>query len=508
MAALSTGEPPRSASSEARRRPSWSGSSWYSRRRPSSASMTSEGPARLSSSSPSAQKTNTRSAPRRRRTSAISGASPGSGTPSAYRPAPAGLQRGPSTLKTVRTPSSRLGTAAKRKDGWKRGANRKPIPTSRMQLATPSGARSIRTPSASSTSALPQAEEAARLPCLATRAPQAAATIAETVEMLKLREPSPPVPTTSSSEPGSGTSIGVARARAARARPAISSALSPLTRRAMIRPAIWLGVASPRMISSMACAASSSVSPSPRASLARNSIIASPPVRPPPRPGSCGGDACPPRSGSTRGGTGRHRWGGSDVAAPSPPGRPSRRRPPAREGVGLHDQRMVTGGLEWAGQADERGPPVVMDEGGLPVHRPVADHPGAQGLAQRLVAEADPQDRHLPGEGTDGGHRDPCLGRRPRPRRDDQGVVPGQGRQADLVVAEGARSGAQLGQVLDQVVGEGVVVVDDGHTGGASAHATASACSTAANIARALAMVSSYSRPGSESATTPAPTCT
>ena len=45
--------------------------------------------------------------------------------------------------------------------------------------------------------------EADQLPCLTTRAPAPAATIAAIVEMLTLIERSPPVPTTSSARPGS-----------------------------------------------------------------------------------------------------------------------------------------------------------------------------------------------------------------------------------------------------------------------------------------------------------------
>ena len=50
------------------------------------------------------------------------------------------------------------------------------------------------TPSASRQSAVPHCEEAARLPCLATFMPPAAATRAEVVEILKLWA-LPPVPT-------------------------------------------------------------------------------------------------------------------------------------------------------------------------------------------------------------------------------------------------------------------------------------------------------------------------
>src|SRR6266446_7828852 len=139
-----------------------------------------------------------------------------------------------------------------------------------MQRATPSGARSILTPSFSSTSAEPHSDDAARLPCLATRTPQAAATIAARVEMLKVASPSPPVPQVSRSAPS--TWIDVATARAVRAKPVSSSTVSPFMRSATMKPAIWEGVASPRMITWKAEAASSSVRFSHLTSLAIASI--------------------------------------------------------------------------------------------------------------------------------------------------------------------------------------------------------------------------------------------
>ena len=145
------------------------------------------------------------------------------------------------------------------------------MPASSMHRATPSGCRSILTPSFSSTSAEPHSDEAARLPCLATRAPQAAATIADRVEMLNVASPSPPVPQVSSRAPS--TAMGVATARAARAKPVSSSGVSPFMRRATMKPAIWEGVASPRMITSNAAAASPSVRFSHLTSFANASII-------------------------------------------------------------------------------------------------------------------------------------------------------------------------------------------------------------------------------------------
>src|ERR1700682_3581906 len=146
------------------------------------------------------------------------------------------------------------------------------MPASSTHRATPSGPKSIFTPSCSSTSADPHIEEAARLPCLATLAPHAEATMAESVEMLKVDSPSPPVPHVSSS--AASIEIGVAFARAARAKPVISSEVSPFIRSATRNPAIWTGVASPRMICSKADAASSSVRDSHITNLAIASITA------------------------------------------------------------------------------------------------------------------------------------------------------------------------------------------------------------------------------------------
>ena len=106
------------------------------------------------------------------------------------------------------------------------------------------------TPSASRQSAVPHWDEAARLPCLATFMPPAAATRAEVVEMLKLWALSPPVPTIS--KMSMPVSTFVAWSRMAAAQPAISSVVSAralLVERAARNAAFWVGVVSPLMIS-------------------------------------------------------------------------------------------------------------------------------------------------------------------------------------------------------------------------------------------------------------------
>ena len=132
------------------------------------------------------------------------------------------------------------------------------MPVSSASWAVAAGGRSITTPSASSTSAAPQLDEAARFPCLTTRAPAAAATIAPMVEMFTVCAPSPPVPTRSTTGPR--TLIGVACRSIAWASPVISLTVSPFIRNAIPNAAIWADDAAPSMISFIAQAASSGVS--------------------------------------------------------------------------------------------------------------------------------------------------------------------------------------------------------------------------------------------------------
>ena len=96
-------------------------------------------------------------------------------------------------------------------------------------------------PSASSTSALPDFDDTERPPCLATRAPAAAATNIDAVEMLKVCAASPPVPTMSSSGGPGGTSTLVANSRITCAAAAISPTVSFFTRRPTVSAAIITG---------------------------------------------------------------------------------------------------------------------------------------------------------------------------------------------------------------------------------------------------------------------------
>ncbi len=172
----------------------------------------------------------------------------------------------------VRMPISRRGPMACFIAPCRAGAKRKPMPSWSMQVSTLAGVMSRLTPRASRTSALPQSDETLRLPCLATRTPQAATTRATVVEMLKLLVPLPPVPQVSRivsrsmlmssrsiSTTWRPTRIGVARARITRAAPVISATVSPFRRMAVMKAPICAGVASPPMTWSMTSIISVSV---------------------------------------------------------------------------------------------------------------------------------------------------------------------------------------------------------------------------------------------------------
>ena len=148
----------------------------------------------------------------------------------------------------VRMPSSRRTGPTFFIAGWWLGANMKPMPVASIERAICAALRSSGRPSCSSTSALPDLLETLRLPCLLTRAPQAAATNMLQVEMLKVCEPSPPVPTISTRWRLSATSTLVANSRITWAAAVISPMVSFFTRRPTSTAAIITGLISPLMM--------------------------------------------------------------------------------------------------------------------------------------------------------------------------------------------------------------------------------------------------------------------
>ena len=163
-------------------------------------------------------------------------------------------------------------------------------------------------------------------------------------------------------------------------------------------------------------------------------------------------------------------------------------------------QRVVPGGGERIGEAGEERPAVVTDLGRLAVHelRGAHDLP-AEALGEGLVAQAHPEDGHR--GAADELDADAGLVRRARAGGDHDALGPERQRVLDAhrVVADHLHLGTQLAEVLIQVEGERVVVVDE------EDHARPPASLSASKSAWALASVSRSSAPGSESATIPAP---
>ena len=128
-------------------------------------------------------------------------------------------------------------------------------------------------------------------------------------------------------------------------------------------------------------------------------------------------------------------------------------------------ERVVAGRLEAGRDAGEERRAGVLDRADPAVQRlRRRHHPAAVGPAEALVAEADAQQRRLAAADRLGADAEVALALGPaRPRREDD-VVELQPRQlvpARLVVADDDRLPAvHLRQQLEEVVGEGVVVVD------------------------------------------------
>src|SRR5664280_1989284 len=127
----------------------------------------------------------------------------------------------------------------------------------------------------------------------------------------------------------------------------------------------------------------------------------------------------------------------------------------------------------------------------------------AESLHDRLVTEADAERGHACAQPFDQLDRDAGARRHAGTGGDDEmrwgkllGLLGG-----DRVVALHDHLGAELAEQVRQVVGEGVVVINQQN------HCSASASSIAASTAASLFRHSSCSEVGSESATNPAPAC-
>ncbi len=135
-----------------------------------------------------------------------------------------------------------------------------------------------------------------------------------------------------------------------------------------------------------------------------------------------------------------------------------------REARLVDDQRVVAGRLEGRGHVLEHALALVLDPRQLAVHRLGRPHDLAtEHLADRLMAEADAEQRHLRlGRRRDEIHADAGLVRRARARRqhDAVGLQGERVGDRDLVVAMDDAARPKIAQKVDEVVGETVVVID------------------------------------------------
>src|SRR5712692_8651616 len=127
-----------------------------------------------------------------------------------------------------------------------------------------------------------------------------------------------------------------------------------------------------------------------------------------------------------------------------------------------HHQRVVARGIEVLLEPREHPAAIVMDAGGLAVHLLARARDGApERLADGLVPETDAENRRGRVEASDQTERDARAVRIARPRGDDDalGLESLHLVERDLVVARHVHAGAQLAHVLDEVVGERVVII-------------------------------------------------
>src|ERR1035437_3518118 len=188
-------------------------------------------------------------------------------------------------------------------------------------------------------------------------------------------------------------------------------------------------------------------------------------------------------------------------------------------GSRIDQQRMIAHRFERARDACENRLAVVNYRRGLAVHQATRAHDlPAKRLADALQAEAHAENRNFTRHLAQQLQRDSGLGGSARSGRDDDcgGMKRANAGDIDGVVALDRDVRAKFAEVLHEVVGKRVVVVDHQeskliiarHTTYLfAAFSKSRAAASARTIARALFTDSSNSAPGSESATTPPPAC-
>ncbi|MNZ47220.1 hypothetical protein D3C78_649270 [compost metagenome] len=133
------------------------------------------------------------------------------------------------------------------------------------------------------------------------------------------------------------------------------------------------------------------------------------------------------------------------------------------QGFTLDHQRVVAGHGQRVVEAVKYAQVFVENRAGLAMHDLAGPHDiTAKGLANGLVAQADTENRQLAGKVQDSFDGNTGLGRgaRTRGNHDALGVQGFDLGDGQFVVANDFNLCTQLAEVLHDVVGEGVVIVD------------------------------------------------
>ncbi len=140
-----------------------------------------------------------------------------------------------------------------------------------------------------------------------------------------------------------------------------------------------------------------------------------------------------------------------------------------RQAVALDGQRVIAHHGVRTGQIGEHASAVMGDGAGLAVHDLPRPHDlAAKRGADGLMPQADAQNGQSPGEILQHRHGDTRLGGRAGPGRNDDalGIERRDGFEIELIVAHGVHVLAEFAEILHQVVGKAVVVVDHQQHGG------------------------------------------
>ncbi len=136
-----------------------------------------------------------------------------------------------------------------------------------------------------------------------------------------------------------------------------------------------------------------------------------------------------------------------------------------RQAFALDYQRMIAACRKVIRDVRKDRFPIMNYCGRFPVHghaRP--NDASAEVLSYRLMAETYPEYWHLACKPRDNCYRDPCGVRRSRPRRDQDPLRTDLAfdlTEGDLIVMNDAHFNSKLTKILDEIVGERIVIIDD-----------------------------------------------